>query len=261
MGYNIPHQPARPTRPARLMRHHRPVRNINPPLTANAQTASNTKVLRWPSEHIKAAYVISIRTNRHRAFESRLQKWSSHFKLFPGTNGKVINMRSEKWKSKIATRRMKRGQIGCYDSHLRLWRKVAKDDAGPTLIAEDDVALRYTQHFEHRFEEFFQVLEAKKLPWDIIYLGHRRLGKNHLQIGNRFAPKAEVRPAHSWDECCLYLIKPSAAAMLAKHALPIREPCDVYIKRFIKNRKLKVYYAQPRFCYVVPNRSDTRGIK
>ena len=232
---------------------YRPVNNKN--ILSNVQKEKGTNIWPWPKKNIETSYVISIRPNRFQGLKKRLSHWKSYVKLFPGTKGQGINIQMPKWKTKITNKQLRRGQIGCYDSHVRLWKHIAKTHKNSVLIMEDDAALFYTKELSQRFVYLFDQLQKKSIKWDIIYLGHY----GFRDTGSQLAPGIHV--AKKWQGLFCYIIKPSAASLLAKNAWPMREPCDVYVGRFINSGKLRVLKVEPRFCYVVTLNSDTTKIK
>ncbi|XP_062136533.1 glycosyltransferase 25 family member [Drosophila sulfurigaster albostrigata] len=68
-------------------------------------------------------------------------------------------------------RPMTMGEIGCFLSHYRIWQQIVQRQLKQVLILEDDI----------RFEPYFRsnvlrVLEqAEQTPYDLIYLGRKRL--------------------------------------------------------------------------------------
>ena len=213
----------------------------------------------WPRQ-VQAAYAISIRPERYAGLQRRLAPWKDRVSLFPGTDGAQIDrstwsaarLKSGLWKGKP----IRRGQMGCYDSHVRLWQKIARQHTGPILVLEDDAGLAHTPRISELFRSLFATLEKRKIPWDVIYLGHFGTWRG---AGRVVAPG--IREATQWQGLFCYLIKPDAARLLASHAWPMREPVDVYMQRFISSKRLRVLRAVPRFCFVVTLQSDTTEIQ
>ena len=61
------------------------------------------------------------------------------------------------------------GNIGCYLSHLNLWKKIYENNESYAIIIEDDIILKNT--FK---EELYDNLMKIPNNWDIIYLGITR---------------------------------------------------------------------------------------
>lgn len=218
-----------------------------------AEIIKTPNILPWPHE-INATYAISIRPERFRNLQSRMNFWKSHIKLFPGTNGRTLTPKN--MYQKVAPgKNLTRGQVGCYDSHVRLWNHIAKHHNGPVLILEDDAALFYNQQLAQRFKYIFDTLQKKSINWDCIYFGHYGFSEK----GPSLAPGIHI--CNEWHGLFCYLIKPSTAKILAQNAWPMREPVDVYVGKFIRSRQLRFLKPEPRFCYVVSLTSDTNNIR
>lgn len=203
----------------------------------------------WPKE-ITAAFAISIRPERFRSLQTRMGPWGKHVRLFAGTDGRRIDRK--KWSSKIRGN-FKRGEIGCYDAHVRLWNRIAKM-SGPVLVMEDDASMFYNQETSQRLRHIFDELKRTKQKWDILYLGHY----GDRMVGAEVAPG--IRVASMWQGLFAYLITPRAAKILANGAWPMRHPSDMYVGTKIKPGQIRALRAEPRFCFVVTRNSDTSGI-
>ncbi|KAL1456412.1 hypothetical protein WDU94_001143 [Cyamophila willieti] len=82
-------------------------------------------------------------------------------------------------------RPMKKGEIGCFLSHYKIWNDVIDKNYDIVMVLEDDV----------RFESFFRqklvaiLKELRTLPsWDLIYLGRKKLSEKPeiLVPGSRY---------------------------------------------------------------------------
>jgi GR25 family glycosyltransferase involved in LPS biosynthesis len=60
-----------------------------------------------------------------------------------------------------------RGHLGASESHLSIFREVADQHWGPTVVFEDDVYL--DRHFHVKLHNLLQALQGK--PWDVLLLG------------------------------------------------------------------------------------------
>uniref|UniRef100_A0A8R1IRZ5 Glycosyl transferase family 25 domain-containing protein n=1 Tax=Caenorhabditis japonica TaxID=281687 RepID=A0A8R1IRZ5_CAEJA len=72
----------------------------------------------------------------------------------------------------ITKRPMKKGEIGCFLSHYRIWQDVVRNKLEKTIVFEDD--LRFSHDGLTRVREVLQDLEATKKSWDLIYLGRKK---------------------------------------------------------------------------------------
>lgn len=228
-------------------------RRLHFPLPAIQKQQDNQnkgkEILPWPSQ-IKKSYVISIRANRLDAFRKRMGPWDKQIIHLPGTVGAKLNTK-QKLKIRGNQRRFTAGQMGCFDSHARVWKKVIEDNC-ITLVMEDDASIFYEEEIAQRFAHLFQQLEKNKIQWDFIYLGTYETSVTNKPVAQGIYPCTE------WHGLFCYLIKPSAAKVFLKNAFPMKRPVDVYLKQFMEpNSKLKFFKAVPRFGFVVSLTSDT----
>lgn len=118
-------------------------------------------------------------------------------------------------------------EIGCMLSHLIAWRSIAEGPAPAGVILEDDARLD---------RRFVPVLRRGLASYDFDYLfldvaGHNRRGlvaydpRSTVKVGGPF--KAYLLSAGGEGTHALMVTR-EAAALRAKHALPMRAPADVY---------------------------------
>lgn len=214
---------------------------------------------------MRNAYVISIRSERWSAIQRRFGPWSKHLKMWRGTDGRRLN-KNQWYREKKFTRRfgggMTRGELGCYDSHARLWKKLASSNEDMALILEDDANINYNAGVANRLARAFENLKKNDVQWDIFYLGH--YGKNtnqrrHLRKsnGNQVCPGVSTCP--SWQGLFAYVLTKKGAQKLLRGLWPAQRPIDTYVQQHM-NTGLKAIKLEPRLCYVVPVRSDTATI-
>jgi glycosyl transferase, family 25 len=96
-----------------------------------------------------------------------------NIKRFSAINGKKLNnikqYCTDKYYNIMKNQKNIYGNVGCYLSHLNLWKKIYNNMISHAIIIEDDIILKDT--FK---KELYDTL--KKIPdnWDIIYLGITR---------------------------------------------------------------------------------------
>ncbi|CAG9830491.1 unnamed protein product [Diabrotica balteata] len=72
-------------------------------------------------------------------------------------------------------RPMKLGEIGCFMSHLNIWKEIVQEGYGTTLVLEDDI--RFEPFFRHKVQNL--MAEVRRIPnWDLVYFGRKRLQEN-----------------------------------------------------------------------------------
>lgn len=216
----------------------------------------------WPHELAQSnVYAITIRSDRWNRMASRLGDWAKHVKRFPGTNGRTINPRVWYQQKKLALKQMKRGRIGCYDSHVRVWKTIQQSGAPFALVLEDDADIRYSAQHASRIQEVLDTLQGRTgrshgttHPWDVVLLGHYN-DRNYTQgLGNGLTKATKWQPMHA------YLISQSGVQKLLKNAWPIRHALDVYVGSELK-KGLIMYRLDPRLCGQLHFGHDTEAIK
>lgn len=117
------------------------------------------------------------------------------------------------------------GTIGCYLSHINIWKKFLQSKHSYALIFEDDV------EFEpNKLRKLIDLLMLQSQEWDLVNIDVNRHGfaKPVMQLSGLFRlVKFRVRVGNT--SC--YLINRKAAIELVKRALPISMPVDHYMMR------------------------------
>ncbi len=192
----------------------------------------------------------------------KLHKW-------PATDGRKIALDDPRWDRQLFfdptiqfPRFVTRGEIGCFDSHLRIWRYIVEKNIPFVLIFEDDADInlqRDKDKLEQWILEFHQ--PAIKDNYDIVFLGYRW----------ECAPLRSVSPHLSEVDFSTYtyyhathamLVTQRGAKKLLEHAYPYRLPLDLYIAEQVRHRDLRALQTMPigSAIGVVPMRSDTQSI-
>jgi collagen beta-1,O-galactosyltransferase len=69
-------------------------------------------------------------------------------------------------------RPIKRGEIGCFLSHYRIWEEMIEKEYDRILIFEDDI--RFTENATKILREMVEDLMKTQIDWDLIYLGRKK---------------------------------------------------------------------------------------
>lgn len=138
---------------------------------------------------------------------------------------------------------LRRGQIGCYLSHLKCWDKILETGKEYGLVLEDDAYFK--RNFRKKFNDVFN--ELKYHDWDIINLGRRcdpywfngadcTDGDFIYSMGgvHAFYPRILGYGAHA------YVIKRSTIEKLLKITYPIMRPIDVVIPDEYEKKNINV---------------------
>ena len=195
--------------------------------------------------------------------QRRLGPWSRHVQHWPATDGRTINVQRDY----IATgrlpanHRLRRGEIGCYDSHVRIWRHIVEHKIAKTLILEDDAELVCSARHKSAIET--AMAEANRLVpgWQALYVSHRCLPNSKMCLENKVAPGSTM----FWPRMCMglpgYILTLEGARKCLQHCVPFREAADVYHYRLQHEQKLVAVACSPAVFWVAPVVSDTTHIK
>ena len=122
------------------------------------------------------------------------------------------------------------GGIGCYLSHVELWRHCARESQ-PMLILEDDIEMEY--YFE-TLQPYFRDLECVP-DGTLASLMHAMRDRRKNANSVIMAPLTDStlwcdhEPRDRFTGTMMYYVTPSAAASLLRCALPLFLHVDVYI--------------------------------
>lgn len=129
------------------------------------------------------------------------------------------------------------GEIGCYASHMALWRRLAASGERMMAIFEDDVAL------DPALPEVLDRVAALDLPWDVIKL----YGRTHEQVHQRLpcGPGLSlVRYQRVPSHTCAYLLSRRGAHKLLATRRPFGRPVDIDLRHWWEN-DLALFGLQP----------------
>ena len=171
-------------------------------------------------------------TDRRAKMEAQLVPTGLPYRVFDGIDGKAEATRLLATVDVAAfERNMGRkiliGGIGCYHSHLGVWRTFLEDKAPVALILEDDVVLH---------DDFWTAIDhalAIADHWDFLKLNCIRAKLKIAQgsIG-RYVMNAYAGPATGTGA---YLINRDTATKLLPAMLPVTRATDHEINRFFKH--------------------------
>jgi len=211
---------------------------------------SNNKIKEILNNNNFETYLINIPKNT-----DRLNKFNMYYKnsdirfkkynLFPAVIGKNLNiidyvtpnaytqvLETERTRKRKHHYDLTRGGIGCYLSHLSIYKKIIESNIEYGIIFEDDCVIS---------EDFYSRLQVglNKIPkdWDIFLLGLICL-KCH--INNDYVNVNRFWGTHS------YVIKKKSAAKLLEYLdRPLSKQIDADLSLLIKRKLIKVYAINP----------------
>jgi hypothetical protein len=219
-------------------------RNL-PPIHIPSTNGSQT----WPSK--LPVFVISINPVRQEKFKQRFNHSST---IWRGTNGKTLDITQLRREGILFNRSLTRGEIGCYDSHIRLWRKLVSEKVPMAIICEDDVNLTgdtaQTQYLNTLLSEI------KTTRCDFLFLSwFRPAGGAHAT--------SHTRKQWCFHQLWAYLVTydglvKALADTRVKH---MHMPVDVALWDSHSRGVIHNLVAYPPLCLTVGERSDTRNIR
>jgi glycosyl transferase family 25 len=206
---------------------------------------------KWPEEFNKI-FVVTIKDRRWNQAHKRLAHLKVPLIKWKGTDGRLIDKKAWQRAKIFSNHRMRRGQLGCYDSHMRVWKHVVDNNLPYGVIFEDDADLR-PQHVG-TIEAAFDQMKKHDPVWDVLFLSRSRRKR---PVKRTITPNLCI-PGVSWG-CFAYVVSLRGAKNLLKRAVPMREALDDYV--FKQVPRMRIYAVKPSLFHVVPVHSDTRNIK
>lgn len=166
--------------------------------------------------------------DRREAMEAKLEKLGLTYRLFEAVNGRQD---WDRLQSSIDIPSFERnvgrtimpGEIGCYHSHLGVWRQLVESDASAGLILEDDVI------FHDDFVDAANAALAVVNRWDIVKLNHIRAKFPVTKVALGDWQLAAFLGAFTGTGA--YLVTKQAAEKMLNSFLPIVRPIDHEIDR------------------------------
>jgi glycosyl transferase, family 25 len=182
----------------------------------------------WP------VYVINMADNvaRMQSCTSALNALGIPFERFEAVNGRALSdAKASAVYDADANQRMfrlplVRGELGCYLSHIELWRRIAAGNADGAIILEDDFTA------SPHFPQVLAALIADQDPWDMVKLFARRRNKVMLNRRNLCDGFEIARPYQIPNTTLGYVIRRDAAGRLLARSAPFARPIDEDHKRF-----------------------------
>lgn len=190
-------------------------------------------------EDVMDIYVINLklRTDKKENIMEEFKKCGINNPIFfEAIDGRNLNV-GELMRKKIHVpekRTLRRGELGCYFSHMGVWKKFLTSDKKYAFILEDDAILPSDLKF--KLDKYLKELE--NIDWDVIYLTQncRWFGKEckdkTLMVSENFHTPIEIG-----DGLYGYIINRKAAKILLVDAVPIKVPADTYVMKHQTNNK------------------------
>ena len=180
-------------------------------------------------------FVISLATScaRRNSAASQLHKLGLEFEFFPAIHGRHVldsyfDGYDEERFLRNTGRKVCAGEIGCYASHLALWRKCIELDE-PVVIMEDDFLLL------EGFPESLRQLGSNIGQYGYIRLQAEKCArKNKEKECGSFVLWRYTKAPHG---AMCYGISPSVATAFIEQSNTLTAPVDVDVKKFWNHRQ------------------------
>ena len=185
-------------------------------------------------------------------FKRRMFHILPYVKEWVGIDGRKLNL-GKLLEKQIIKKPMKRGVIGCFLSHLKIWKKIHTQNLGPVLIMEDDATWKRSFAFGlKRINVAMRYLNQTHPSWDILLLGRNpRRCENQKQITNNLAHSGQFWGLFS------YIVSKKGAAKLAQ-IQGIEKACDVLVSDLGLKGELNIFAFTDEICtYIQKYKSDT----
>lgn len=211
-------------------------------------------------------FIINLKTRLNKKRKTQIQLKNNNLTgtFIEAFDGRYIDVNNLKKKDIVGDypnyRQLRRGEIGCYLSHLKCWDLILKTGKPYGLVLEDDVV--FANDFRSKFNDVFSHIKDK--PWDIIQLGRRcKQGwfdkdctEGTYIYNDAFYPSVVGYGAFA------YIIKPEAINKLLKNIFPISRPIDVVVPEEHEKGNIKtIVFLEDLITVHDILHSDTLGIK
>lgn len=120
------------------------------------------------------------------------------------------------------------GAVGCYLSHLLLWRKLLNSDNNGFMIFEDDTLPNFTLDHFKKYSEYIPH------DWDIILLGY-------ITVFKKENINLHISKVYSWWGLHAYIINKNKINTLLNEALPMNKQIDHWLSELALKGKINVY--------------------
>ena len=137
------------------------------------------------------------------------------------------------------------GAVGCYLSHVNLWRRAAAASA-PIIVFEDDVAVAATTATAGTLETLISTATRVEPEWDILLFDWFVRHVERAVTPTAAPPLSHLAPGNGFYLTTAYAITPRGAARLLNGALPMHVQVDQYMGAAARLGDITTLLATPR---------------
>lgn len=156
-----------------------------------------------------------------------------------GRNLEIDGIRFDQiYKQNNTYRKLRRGEIGCFLSHIVCWNLILNSGKSYGMVLEDDVV--FVDNFKYLFNKEFKIV--RDLDWDILAMARRCNNK----LFDKNCEGGEIISTNTFypnfvGYCTIaYVIKTSAIKKLIKNMFPFNKPIDVLLLELQQNKTIKI---------------------
>lgn len=208
------------------------------------------------------------RPDRFRNMKERFSKLGIEAERFPAIYGGSVNWSDEYYKQfykQDIKQELNNGELGCYLSHLAIYKMIKDNGWNKTLILEDDADLK------EGFIEEFESIISEVPEYDMFYLGQWNydvMGDKGVQSGEKSALKDKIkdfglRSIYSASKCWLthaYIVDLKVIYTLLSHSKNMYASIDCVLADIQESQNLKVYAIHPNLVNQDFTKSSLRNI-
>lgn len=174
-------------------------------------------------------FVINLKRNpdRKEYISQLMSKHNLSFEFIEAIDGAEMFSTEDKYSKFIENNfldcnnwRPNRGQLGCWLSHVKIWKKIVAEDVDSCLVLEDDIIFHSPNENKSFFDNFDDYYNSLPSDWNIFMLGY---GGGAIKTIND-----KITQLHHPSGTYAYALKNQAAQILSKHYWPMRGALDSF---------------------------------
>ena len=153
----------------------------------------------------------------------------------------------------------KKGELGCFMSHILLWKKIIDENINISIILEDDCI--FNENFNNKLKEILN-----NLPQDlnIMYLGGILADNFTSGKDIKINENISIKKNKSIFTTSGYIITKECAKTLYEYAFKIFRGnlgVDYFMHEFLTKNEILIYLSNPLICYSNSNNDKTSIFK
>lgn len=212
-------------------------------------------------------YVINLKRREDRLKEFKINCPYNDVEVIEAFDGQNIDINKDKSlyyriKNQKKEYDITNNELGCFTSHMAVWKKIIHSNSKYNLIFEDDTI------FSDYFKTELDKIELDKYINNFLYVGGRHrpdfiMDKKYSIDVTEKLVKHNLKPDFNWDQqfrCAFgYLITKQFAEILyySFNLLYDGQAVDHYIFNCLKHYKIDILNTKPLLCYSHLNADDS----